>query len=279
MLQQLDVISTSGATSGTLTCHLDQRAVLDLIQVQDIQGLDPVKATINMTDYADIDGGYFTGASVSERNIVITFGYNPDWDANTIESLRQTLYQYFMPKQNVRLTITSTHLPQVQIDGIIESMAPDIFAQDPAVAVSIICPDPDFVGVDEVTLDLLAVAILGEPSVDTVGYIGSVEAPFHLVLTKGSGPDFSGNIGIQSQYGGLTVLADVDASNTVVFDSTDGSRVIDQITSGVTASLMRLVYSGAVWLKLQPGSNEFCVVTFAGGEAVVVTYYPRFGGL
>lgn len=280
MLSQLDVISTSTEISNTLTCHLDQRAVLDLIQVQDIQGLDPVKATINTTEYADIDGGYFTGASVDIRNIVITFGYNPDWAENTIETLRQTLYQYFMPKQAIRLTFTSTHLPPVQIDGFVESMEPNIFSQDPSVAVSIICPDPPFVGVDEVTLDLITVAFV-PVTVDTVGYIGSVETPFHMVISKGSGPDVGSIIiGIETQYGHFNFAADgIDATTTLEFDSTDGAREIIEHRAGVTGSLMGALYADPLWHKLQPGGNNLCVITGSGGQSAVVTYHPRFGGL
>lgn len=280
MLQQIDVISTSGATADTLTCHMDQRAALDLIQVQDIQGLDPVKATVNITDYADIDGGYFTGAATPERNIVVTFGYNPDWNANTIESLRQNLYKYFMPKQSVRVTITSTHLPTVQIDGIVESIDPDIFAQDPAVAVSIICPAPDFIGVAEVTLNLVTEPVSVTPSSDTVGYIGSVETPFHMVVSKGSGADFTGNVGIGSQAGHIVAETTIDINNSMEFDSTDGARVIDNVNEyGIHTSLMNQVYAGLTWIKLQPGSNTLWAGTYAGGNAVVVTYHPRFGGL
>lgn len=279
MLTQLDVVSTSGGTEETLACYLDQHAMLDLIQVQDIQGFEPVKATVNITDYADLDGGYLTGATVNQRNIVITFGYNPDWDTHTIEELRQDLYKYFMPKQNVRLTITSTHLPQVQIDGVVESMDPNIFSQNPSVVVSILCPDPDFVGVDEVTVNLVSVVAGSEPTIDTVDYEGSVEAPFHLILTKGSGPDSSGNIGIKNQFGQFLVLATVDAATSLVFDSTDGARMINKVISGAPTSLMRLIYSSARWIKLHQGSNKLCVVTYTGGQAVVVTYHPRFGGL
>lgn len=284
MLTQLDAISTSEATADTLTCHLDNRAVLDSIQCQDIQGLDPVKAAINTTQYADIDGAYVTGESTDSRNIVLTFGYNPDWVTNTIEALRQTLYQYFMPRQTVRLTFTSTHLPTVQIDGIVESMDPNIFSQDPQVQVSIICPAPAFLGITPVTVNLTAYAMSATPTlVDTIGYTGSLPAPIHLAMHKQiGGIDYDDNILIQNGAQSFEVEGGVSSIFYFTFDSTDGERdvrVIGESDPLINQTLMTFVTGPQTWVKLLPGLNPLFVKTIPGGQNVVVTYTPRFGGL
>lgn len=284
MLTELDVVTTyidPLSDTDLLTFHLGTTAYLDKIQVHNIDGIGPVKATVNTTQYGSIDGSYFTGSSLPERNIVITVGYNPDWgDGGTIEELRQVLYQYFMPKQVVGLTFRSTHMPDVDIAGIVESVDPNIFSQDPEVQVSIICPDPAFYGTELVTVDLVALVIGAEEElVDTIGYTGNVPTPIKVEVTKGSAIDYTGEILIENINGSFHVNSSINSTHSLEFDSTDGSRKIDDVTSSSRTSLIPQVDDSDTWVKLQSGKNYFSVRTTTGGQAVQVSYLPQFGGL
>ncbi len=79
----------------------------DPIQIRDVQGLGPVKANVNTSPFGSFDGEAYTGSSVGKRNIVLTLGLNPNWKDQSITSLRQLLYTYFMPKRAVTLRFFS----------------------------------------------------------------------------------------------------------------------------------------------------------------------------
>ncbi len=91
----------------TLLLNPTGRSETDLIQIRNIDGLDPVKASVNTSSYGSVDGASFTGSAVSTRNIVLTVHPNPDWDIWTHESLRRLIYSYFMPKRPIRLVFYS----------------------------------------------------------------------------------------------------------------------------------------------------------------------------
>jgi hypothetical protein len=285
VLTKLTATSLSNWTTEALELHMDSSIVLDRIQVRDISGLDPVKAAVNTTQYSDIDGAYYTGATIPDRNIVVTVGYNPDWVEDTIENLRLLLYQYFMPKQSVSLQFDSTHLPSVSIEGVVESITPNIFAQDPEVAISIICPDPAFVAIAPVVLNDTTDEwphIGFDPRIHPINYVGSIEVPIHLVISKGLGADFTGTIHIlnttaETEQTDLTVL--IDSTHSIVFDTTDGARDISEVAGGVETSLMWQTTADTAWIKLKPGLNNFMVRTTSGGQAWQMTYTPKFGGL
>ena len=54
----------------------------DPIHIRDITGLGPVKAEIATTPFATSDGELFQGSTVGKRNIVMTLGFNPDWEGD-----------------------------------------------------------------------------------------------------------------------------------------------------------------------------------------------------
>ena len=150
MLTQVDVY---GAVNSATALPLSGAGVYgDPVQIKKIDGLGPVKADIQTATYGAINREYLTGKFYGKRNIVLTLGLNPDWATQTVEELRQLLYAYFTPTQQVELRFQSTHLPEVNIFGYVESMDPNIFSADPEIDVSIIHPD----GVSELYLGQVA---------------------------------------------------------------------------------------------------------------------------
>jgi hypothetical protein len=120
----------------------------DPVQIRKIDGLGPVKSDISSTPFATGRGELFQGNSTGKRNIVLTLGLNPNWQDQTMTSLRQLLYRYFMPENWSMFRFITDDLPTVYINGVVESFEPNIFEQDPEIQVSILCPKPDFIDVD-----------------------------------------------------------------------------------------------------------------------------------
>src|SRR3954467_2528298 len=120
----------------------------DPVQIRNIEGLGPVKADISATPFATGRGELYQGSSTGKRNIILTLGLNPNWMTQTIASLRQLLYRYFMVESWATLRFFTDDHPVTHITGIVESFEPNMFAQDPEMQISILCPKPDFVDVD-----------------------------------------------------------------------------------------------------------------------------------
>jgi hypothetical protein len=284
MLTKMEVFSSSQLLSSTFTFDEDGNANLDKIQIHTVDGLDPVKASVNTTQYGSIDGTYFTGSSVTERNIVITVGFHPDWVDYAIEDLRQPLYLYFMPKQTVDLQFESTHLPTVSIAGIVESMTPNLFSQDPEIQISIICPDPNFYALEADTQSGPAATIAANTTVPIV-YSGSVDTAVQITVKSSvatpsyTGPVYVMNTGFEVQSFIVPSLL-IDSTAYLNLDTDDGARDVSSVavSTGIKTNLMGTI--GVVdWIKLKPGLNNLAVLTTGGGQTWELIYVPKFGGL
>src|SRR5690349_11534227 len=115
----------------TLPLSVDGDAETDFLQIRNVDGLDPVKASVGTSPYGSVDGESYAGSSVPSRNIVLTIGGNPDWATWTHASLRRRLYPYFMPKRISRLDFYSDDMDPVTISGVVEGFSFNQFSKDP----------------------------------------------------------------------------------------------------------------------------------------------------
>jgi phage-related protein len=261
----------------------DGRPETDLIQVTNIDGLEPVKASVGMSPLGSVDGSAYVGSSIPSRNIVLTLHPNPDWDNYTHEVLRRLIYSYFMPKEPTRLVFYSDDLPTVHIDGIVESVEVNLFSNDPEFLVSIICPDPYFTAHTPVTVSGQSVRTGG--AVENIDYQGNVEAGIYVKVSFASGAAPT-KIGIQVGSPLITFF-DVDASvsSTLYFEmsSVPMSKYVHNVnlSTGVITNLLSKVRmkEGSQWPLLQPGESDFSVITDQGVQDWELIYSERFGGL
>jgi Phage tail protein len=273
---------SSWQSAPTLPLSDQDTAETDLIQVTNIDGLDPVTASVNTSPLGSVDGTSYVGSSVPSRNIVMTLHPNPDWDTWTYENLRKLLYSYFMPKRRVKLVFLSDDRVPVQIEGYVESVQANLFSKSPEVQVSIICPDPYFTSVDPIVVTGLTVRKGG--AVQTVEYNGTIETGFNVEVTYGSGAPPT-VIGIQigdPLISFFNVTATVSATSVFEMNSVQMQKYVQNVdlTTGVISSLLsKVVQEGSAWPTLQPGENEFSVITDVGVQDWTLTYFERYGGL
>ncbi len=257
----------------------------DPVQVKNIDGLGPVKADITSAAYATSRGELFQGGVIGKRNIVLTLGYNPDYAGlQTIGSLRQILYRYFVPKQWFKLRFYSTELPVVEIEGRCESFEPNIFSQDPEVVISLLCFNPDFVEADA----SIITGTVDDGSIETsFDYIGTVDTGFELrVDATEDNPGYTGTftIGMQSQgvpQSFQVGSAQVDALNYFKLSTVVGARRVSNFAKadGARTNLLDQVVDGSVWAQIQPGRNTLTVQAAEDGQKWTLAYFNRFVGL
>jgi hypothetical protein len=265
----------------TLLLDANGRPETDLIQIRNIDGLDPVKASVSTSPRGYVDGVTYTGSDVPARNIVLTIHPNPDWLAWTPEKLRRLIYQYFMPKYPVRLVFVDDDIGSVEISGVVESVSANPFTKDPEIQVSIICPDPYFVAVYPTVVTGQTIRSGGATTV--VPYNGTVESGVLVKVTYASGSNPTA-IGVQlgdPSLGYFNVNAGVSSTLYFEMSSVPLQKFVQNIdlNTGVINNLLSDVEDGSSWLLLQPGDNEFSVVTDQGVQDWELTFYERFGGL
>lgn len=282
MLTELKTYS-SWREAPTLALDEAGRAETDLIQIRNIDGLDPVKASVGVSGFGAVDGGAYTGSSVLARNIVLTVAPNPDWDTWTYESLRKLLYSYFMPKRPVQLVFYSDDMVTVEITGIVESVSINMFSKDPELLVSIICPDPYFTALEPTVIVGTSIRSDGEPTV--IEYKGSVESGIYLKVSSSTGPD-PNVIGVQIGDPAVSFYvtdAETDATKYFELSSVPMNKFVQNvsITDGVITNLLSQVREdeGSEWPVLEPNESAFSVITNDGVQDWELTFFERFGGL
>ena len=273
MLTKVEVRNPAGTL---LTLLLDD--VTDGYILKDVDGLDPVKATVVSSTFATLDGVQYQTARREARNIILTLGLEPDYASGSVRALRTALYAWFMTKAAVNLTFYDSDGTIVAIDGRVESYEAPLFVQEPQATISIICPDPDLVELTPVTGSGKTVSDTTEFSFT---YNGSVETgiKFDLLLNRTLAgftiyhrpPD---NIVRSFDFVASMLNADVVTVNTNV-----GSKAVTLTRSGVQSSILYGRQPGSVWFLLQPGLNYFRF--YAAGAAIPFNYSftERHGGL
>jgi hypothetical protein len=259
------------------------RAETDLIQIRNITGLDPVKASVNSTPFGVVDGASHIGSSVLTRNIVLTLAPNPDWGEWTYESLRRLLYSYFMPKKPIELVFYSDDMDPVKISGIVESVTVNMFSKDPELQVSVICHDPYFTSLNPKVLTGPTLQPSDDPDLmPRIDYNGTIETGMNVKITTLTTP--SPNVIILgTEFTYLTVAAGVNSSMYFEMNSIPTRKFVQNVNlgSGVITNLLSKVsiQEGSDWPVFQPGENLFAVITDQGEQDWTLTYYERFGGL
>lgn len=284
MITQLEVF-TAGVTAPPFPI-VDQDVGLDSIQIKSIDGLGPVTAAVNTTEYGSIDGEFLTGTNIPKRNIVITAALNPNWAlGQTFESVRQVLYSYFMTENQVRLRFTSTHLAPLEIIGYVESCDPDMFSKDPIYQISIICPQPYFTAVAPTSVQGLTQAFATPVDV-LVPYDGNSDVGFVVDITLPSGgTPFSGEArfinGTPTTKLGIVTPISVSTTSFFRLSSVQGDKYARQypLPSGAFTNVLGKWQPSSSWLTLRKGINKIQILTATAGLNWSLSYYARYGGL
>ena len=281
MLTKLEVLGLR-SLAPTLSLDEDGNASQDPIQIMDIQGLEPVKAAITTAPFGAFDGEALSGMSVGKRNIVMMIGLNPDWEIQSPEELRQLLYNYFMPKLFVQLRFHSTNYPTVRIDGYVEDVKPNIFSKSPQMQVSIICPNPDFIAVEETVFT----GLTGDgTSYTAIDYIGSVETGFVLEVDQAVGSPGVDiiQVNLTGEYPPQSFAARGNLTTDIYWEmsSIPGEKYVRSVSRslGTITNYLNDIAVDATWPVLQPGDNKIAVITPVVFQNWELRYYPRFGGL
>lgn len=281
MIKRIEIVS-SYSNAPALPLSSDFMPNNDPVQIRSIEGLGPVKAEISSTPFATGRGELYQGSSTGKRNIVMTLGLNPNWADQTMTSLRQLLYRYFMVESWVTLRFVTDELPVVRITGVVETFEPNIFSQDPEIQISILCPKPDFV---DVATTLIHGTVDSSLEVE-IEYNGSVLSGFELrVMSSSAVSSYSGDMYVANMSAGLYQefslhAVTVNPDQYLELNTVRSTRHVYNILTATSTpiNILAKMVQASNWPELLPGTNLFKVGADAAGQDWTLAYFNRFGG-
>lgn len=277
MIRRVDVTTPQGST---MTLALDDPE--SPFVVEDIQGLDPGKASIVSSGFATLDGAQYQTSRREIRNIVfrITFNHsNPIFTSKpTAVELRNELYRFFMPKSQVHLRFQYGGMQSVDISGRVESFNSPLFVREPKVEISILCFDPDFVDPMMMLGDGVTVSDTTETTYD---YHGTIETGFEfdLFVDRSLSSFTIYNRLPDNSLQSLEINSSLIAGDKISILTTPGEKSITRTRSGVRSSLLYAMTPQSVWLQLYPGENNIRVYAVGPEINYSFKYAERYGGL
>lgn len=273
-----------------ITNYVNESIVLDLsapeksgFVVAGIEGLGPVKSTINMADLATLDGSVYESARAEKRNIVLSLVFTDT--QLTIEEVRHLSYKFFPIKKKLTLTVT-TDQRTATTTGYVESNEPVIFHNMSNTSISILCPDPyfysdsdgtniiEFCGIEdelefpfstEIGTDEQSFGEISNSNTKTINYIGDAETGVTITI-KALGTVEGLKIYNTTTRETMTLNKVLYTGDEVTLCTIKGSKSIVLLRDGVYTNLLNDLGRYPDWFELQKGDNEFAYTADVGGS-------------
>lgn len=278
----LNSVSVSGVPGlGTLNLRLVDDPDNGLF-LKNIEGLNPVRAELATSEYARYDGEYYHGSRLGKRNIVFTIALRPNFSTSSVKGLRDLLYKYFMPGGPKLDFVFNTDFsfPNYYISGYAEAFETSLFSADPEVQISVICPDPDFLGPDK----QLNISLNTET---TINYLGNRPGGLYFRITNG--PQIaSGGFSIDytrpnNTSNTIQYLGSLEEYSIIDFSSKVRQKEVLYSGSGMLGPIedprLYEIPIDAVWPLFYPGLNRFRIFGPSAGAQIVLNYREAYGGL
>lgn len=246
--------------------------------VLDIDGLDPVKATLSSSTFATMAGAQFQSSRREIRNIVIKLKLEPDYLLQSVRDLRTQLYGFFLPESLVYLRFYDDSGLTVDISGRVEDFTAPLFTDDPQATISIICFDPDFVDLTPIIINGNTVSSSATTIVD---YDGTIATGFVFTLNiNRSLSEFTlYNETPDGSIRSIDISMSMSAGDVVTISSVFGLKSITLSRSGTNTSVLYAMSNDSDWLSFSKGENNFRAYAIGASIPYSITYNTRYGGL
>lgn len=247
-----------------------------------IEGLNPPHATINSSVNTTTDGSSINSVRLESRNLVIYMTVNGDVEANRIN-----LYKYFPVKKKVKIFFNNESR-NVYIEGNVELIECDLFTSRQVAQISLICPQPYFKAVNELTsifsdvsplfsfpfsvaetgVEISAITTNQRKSIVNAGdietgaiiklfAIGTVVNPILYDVLKRTHLKLN-----------FTMLP----SDTIIINTNVGEKSIELIRDGVTYNALGYMLPDSTWFTLEAGDNVFTYDADSGNSNLQITF-------
>lgn len=251
--------------------------------IEEIEGLDPVKATIVSSSFANVDGEQYHSSRREARDMKLKVRLETDYVTNSVRSLRNRLYSFLMPKSEVFLRFVHDDDFVVDIVGTVETFDTPLFAKEPRADISIRCFGPDFVVPTPTVLNLVTVdGTEANEGWTEIEYDGTVSTGVVVNLNLNRveqaltiyGQTPGGDLQ-QLDFSALLAVGDKLRISTVA-----GGKGATLTRNATLTSVLYGITPQSAWVQLEQGVNRFRVYA-TGTPAIPYTleYVTRYGGL
>lgn len=247
------------------------------ILVEDIDGLDPVKATLVSTSFAGRNGEQFQSSKRGARNVKMVLRLRPDYLTTTVRDLRQKLYDFFTPETEVVLSFQMEDGLLVEVIGIVEDAPSKMFAQKPLMNVSIMCFESDLYNPVPKTVSGF---LTSDGAPKTINYAGTLPTGIKIGLqVDRSLPEFTVYHTLPSgQTLTMDFVAPLVAGDLLSISTVPGNKGAIVNRGGTLISMLYGV-SQSRWFELERGINKLKIYADGAGVPAVVEYTELYGGL
>ncbi len=251
------------------------------IEIFNITGLGPPKATVAGSGGPNYDGIRATSIRTDSRHLLVTLAIRPGEDE---EVTKQKIYDTFRIKQEMQIRFT-TDSKTVDINGYVESVEMNQFAKVENAVISILCTDPYYRKFTQENTTILYTGTL-------IDYDAEVERGCEITFTvNGSGvsPPFwiendSGsrieemNFNIPSTIQGYPPIS----GDTVVLNTNRGLKSIIFTNGWGSFNLINYLDLADPWIQLYLGNVNDFQWSVAAGQANIsakVKFYKLYEGV
>lgn len=273
MLTEVQAISVQGSL-----LQLPLGDISNGIALQDVGGLDPVKATIVSSSFPNETGEQYLASKREARDIKLELGLEPDYITELPSDVRNRVYQFFMPRTFVGLKLIHSNGLIVDISGMVETCEAPVFSAEPRVDVSVRCFESDFV---DLTPQVLNQSTANSTFDFNLDYIGSVETgiEFDLLVDRSVDEFTIYNTMPDGTPRQLDFAWPMVAGDILKINNVPGQKSIKLVHAGVESSVLYGMTPQSSWIDLYPGTNKLRVYAEGAPIPYTLTYFNRYGGL
>ena len=243
------------------------------IQVLSIAGLNPPTAQINLTKLAAQDGAIFNSATVNTRNIVVNLKIN-----EPAELMRNTIYGVCRVKEQVRFEFSNDTVSGY-CDGYIDNITCDLFEKSEVMQISIICPNPNFIGDTEQTITLSTT----ETTYFTNG--GNAPSGFIATIALNTAANSITLIGNSFDTGALEISYNFQINDIITINTKHGEKSVSLKRGNVTTNLIGALEEGSNFGTVIPNQNTFTYLVYNNSNnrtaytVCQIKYYEEYRGV
>lgn len=262
--------------------------------INEIQGLSPVPATINMSEMALVDGVKFNSAKVDMRTIELAFTIEYDAAQNRI-----LVYDVLHTKALITAYYKSV-TRDVFIQGYVESIEIGYFDNKQVCTVTILCPSPFWKATQEIVNEMMQVTRAFHfpfASTETPKELvfGEISEIVNLAVVNGGDVQtgltfelYAKNTVknprifdyITSKFIGLDFT--MQPADLITITTGQGNKTITLLRNGAETNLFNALAPNSMWLQLDPDGNVFTYTLGSGNLVdleVTIKHYNMFEGV
>lgn len=251
-----------------------------------VTGLEPANANINTAVNASFDGSTFKSSRLENRNIVIMLAIEGAVETNRIE-----LYKFIKVKDEITVYY-SNNTRDVFIKGYVESMQIGFFDEKQIVQVSVICPNPYFMNVEntdesfssiqglfefpfsiaEAGIPFSEIRIDQEINIQNLGDVATGMIIEFRALGTVTNPTL-----YNTDTGKFMRLIETMTDGDVIQINTNrGEKGVLKVSGGTVTNILNKLDEDSSWLTLDTGDNVMMFTASAGTVNLQCIVYHKY---